>query len=97
MLDPISSSLDNGDILASEFAAKTLAASERPLRQIVQFATAAGVPVPALYSALAWLDARRCPVLGANLIQGQRDLFGAHTFERIDQAGVFHHDWDDQA
>ncbi|MFI3213191.1 MAG: hypothetical protein R3Y24_07595 [Eubacteriales bacterium] len=52
-----------------------------------------GVPTPTISSALMYLDQLQAPLLGANLIQGQRDYFGAHTFQRIDREGVFHHEW----
>ncbi len=54
-----------------------------------------GVPVPALSSALSYYDSYRTAVLPANLLQGQRDYFGAHTFERTDKAKgkFFHVDW----
>lgn len=81
------------DLLAAPFAAGLLAAAEEPLRRIVRLAVAAAVPVPAFSAAVAYLDGLRAPRLGANLIQAQRDLFGAHTFERIDRPGSFHRDW----
>jgi 6-phosphogluconate dehydrogenase len=49
--------------------------------------------VPAMSAALAYYDAYRTKRLPANLIQAQRDYFGAHTFERIDRPGTFHHPW----
>jgi len=49
--------------------------------------------MPAMSASLAYFDAYRAASLPANLIQAQRDYFGAHTFERIDQAGVFHAQW----
>ncbi|ARO13975.1 6-phosphogluconate dehydrogenase [Ketogulonicigenium robustum] len=63
------------------------------LRKVVAKAAAAGVPVPALSSALAYFDDLRRGRGAANLIQGQRDFFGAHTFRRLDREGVFHHIW----
>ena len=58
-------------------------------------ATAAklGVPAPAFSSALAYFDSYRRGRLPANLIQAQRDYFGAHTYERTDKTGVFHTEW----
>jgi 6-phosphogluconate dehydrogenase len=55
-----------------------------------------GIPLPALSSALAFFDGYRCSSLPANLLQAQRDYFGAHTYERIDQprGTFFHTDWD---
>ncbi|MGN6084679.1 NADP-dependent phosphogluconate dehydrogenase [Trinickia sp.] len=63
------------------------------LREIVVAAVKAGVPVPAFASAVAYFDAYRSERLPANLVQAQRDFFGAHTFERIDREGSFHATW----
>ncbi len=63
------------------------------LRDIVVAAVTAGVPVPAFASAIAYFDAYRSERLPANLVQAQRDFFGAHTFERIDRDGSFHANW----
>jgi 6-phosphogluconate dehydrogenase len=49
--------------------------------------------VPAFSSAIAYFDGYRSERLPANLVQAQRDFFGAHTFERIDKPGSFHADW----
>lgn len=65
------------------------------LREVVTQATAQGVPVPALSSALAFYDSLRSARLPANLIQAQRDFFGAHTYERTDRprGEFFHTNW----
>jgi 6-phosphogluconate dehydrogenase len=63
------------------------------LREVVTQAVAMGVPVPAFSSAIAYFDAYRSERLPANLVQAQRDFFGAHTFERIDKPGSFHANW----
>jgi 6-phosphogluconate dehydrogenase len=63
------------------------------LREVVATAVKAGVPVPCFSSAIAYFDSYRAERLPANLIQAQRDLFGAHTFERTDDKGSFHADW----
>jgi 6-phosphogluconate dehydrogenase len=60
---------------------------------VSRIATALGVPCPALYSSLAYFEGLRTSRLPANLIAAQRDLFGAHTFERVDREGSFHHQW----
>jgi 6-phosphogluconate dehydrogenase len=62
---------------------------------VVSTAIGAGLPVPAYASALTYFDGMRSERLPANLIQAQRDYFGAHTFERTDQmrGSFFHHDW----
>ncbi len=62
-------------------------------REMIASAARHGVPVPALMSALAYYDACRSATLPANLLQAQRDYFGAHTYERVDRPGVFHTPW----
>lgn len=52
-----------------------------------------GVPLPAFAASLAYFDGYRSAWLPQNLIQAQRDLFGAHTFERTDKQGMFHAQW----
>lgn len=63
------------------------------LRRTVAFGITCGLPIPALANAASYIDATRSPLLGANLIQGLRDDFGAHTYQRTDREGAFHHDW----
>jgi len=63
------------------------------LRDVVVAAVKAGVPVPAFSSAIAYFDSYRSANLPANLVQAQRDFFGAHTFERTDKKGSFHANW----
>jgi 6-phosphogluconate dehydrogenase len=72
---------------------QALASAQQALREVVQTAAAAGIPVPALSASLAYYDAYRSARLPANLTQGQRDYFGAHTYRRIDRDGVFHTEW----
>jgi 6-phosphogluconate dehydrogenase len=62
-------------------------------RQVVSSAIQIGIPVPALSAALAYYDGYRSAQLPHNLLQAQRDYFGAHTYERLDEEGVFHTDW----
>ena len=68
-------------------------------RRVIALATAAGVPVPSLSAAVAYFDSYRSEVLPANLIQAQRDYFGAHTYERTDRpAGeMYHYSWYEEA
>ena len=84
------------DLMRAEFFAGALRESEQAWRRVVSSAVRAGIPAPAYASALAYFDAMRSKRLPANLIQAQRDFFGAHTFERIDRprGEFFHHDWD---
>ncbi|WP_134702369.1 NADP-dependent phosphogluconate dehydrogenase [Ammoniphilus sp. YIM 78166] len=62
-------------------------------RRVVSTAITIGVPVPAFSSALAYFDSYRSERLPANLLQAQRDYFGAHTYQRIDKEGTFHTQW----
>lgn len=62
-------------------------------RKVVSTAIGYGLPVPAFSSAIAYFDSYRSEFLPANLLQAQRDYFGAHTFERVDKEGVFHFKW----
>ena len=67
---------------------------QEDLRQVVCQAAELGVPAPGLMVSLGYLDAYRSAWLPANLIQAQRDYFGAHTYERIDAKGTFHTVWE---
>jgi 6-phosphogluconate dehydrogenase len=62
-------------------------------RHVVRTAVELGIPVPATAASLNYYDSYRTARLPANLIQGQRDYFGAHTYERIDRPGTFHTEW----
>ena len=62
-------------------------------REVVSVAAVNGVPVPAFMSALAYFDGYRSANLPANLLQGQRDYFGAHTYQRVNKEGKFHTQW----
>ena len=66
---------------------------QEAVREVVVTAVQAGIPVPTFSSALAYSDSHRSEVLPANLIQAQRDYFGAHTYNRVDKPGVFHFEW----
>jgi 6-phosphogluconate dehydrogenase len=70
-----------------------LAAAQEPWRRVVARAIEAGVPAPAFSAALAYYDGYRQARSPANLIQGLRDYFGAHTYHRTDREGVFHTRW----
>ncbi|WP_368646068.1 NADP-dependent phosphogluconate dehydrogenase [Alkalibacterium putridalgicola] len=66
---------------------------QQSVRDLVGLAVQAGVPVPAFSSAIAYYDSYRSERLPANIIQAQRDYFGAHTYQRVDKEGTFHFDW----
>jgi len=63
------------------------------IRDVVSLAVKSGVPVPSLSAAVTYYDSYRSEVLPANLLQAQRDYFGAHTYERNDRPGSFHYSW----
>jgi 6-phosphogluconate dehydrogenase len=80
-------------LLARNLSRKVMEHQE-DLRQVVCHAATLGVPIPGLMVSLGYLDAYRSAWLPANLIQAQRDYFGAHTYERIDAKGTFHTEWE---
>ena len=69
---------------------------QEPLRTVITTAVELGIPVPGLMASLAYYDGLRSPWLPANLIQAQRDYFGAHTYKRVDGPGIFHTQWKTQ-
>ncbi len=81
------------NLLLDPNLAKKIMAHQENLRKVVCTASALGVPAPGLMVSLAYLDSYRSAWLPANLIQAQRDYFGAHSYERIDKKGVFHTQW----
>ncbi len=78
----------NGEI------AKALASAQGDLRPIVRSSADWGIVASALMASLAYYDGYRSAWLPANLIQAQRDYFGAHTYERVDEKGIFHTEWE---
>ncbi|MGH1477146.1 MAG: NADP-dependent phosphogluconate dehydrogenase [Geminicoccales bacterium] len=81
------------NLLLDPYFADLIERAQPAWREIVCLATRQGIPVPAFSSALAYYDSYRAPRLPANLIQAQRDYFGAHTYERTDKDGTFHTGW----
>lgn len=81
-------------LLAEPFRAQ-IEERQSAWRTVIQMAVGTGIPVPGMAAALAYFDAYRTARLPANLTQAQRDYFGAHTYRRIDQDGVFHTEWED--
>ena len=76
---------------------RKLAAGQASWRRIISLAAESGVACPCFMSALSYYDSYRAAMLPANLLQAQRDYFGAHTFERTDspRGESFHVDWPD--
>ncbi|MGX7200432.1 NADP-dependent phosphogluconate dehydrogenase [Enterococcus nangangensis] len=83
--------LDN--LMMDEYFKDITAKYHQSLRDVVSLAVQAGIPTPAFSSAIAYYDSYRSENLPANLIQAQRDYFGAHTYQRKDQEGTFHYNW----
>jgi 6-phosphogluconate dehydrogenase len=86
---------DLTNLLLDPFFKKAIKSCVRSWRKVVSAAVRKGIPVPAFSTALAFFDGLRCERLPANLLQAQRDYFGAHTYERIDQprGQYFHTNW----
>jgi 6-phosphogluconate dehydrogenase len=83
------------NLLLDPFFTETISASQQALRNVVGEAVKNGIPTPALSAALAYYDGYRCENLPANLLQAQRDYFGAHQYERLDKprGTYFHTNW----
>jgi len=81
------------NLLLAPYFTEAIERAQAGWRQAIETAVQLGVPTPAFSSALAYYDGYRRDRLPANLLQAQRDYFGAHTFERVDQPGAFHEDW----
>ena len=81
------------NLLLDKEVAGLLQAKKHNLVAVIIHATQTGFPVSALMTSLCYLEAYRCEFLPTNLIQAQRDYFGAHTYQRVDQPGVFHTEW----
>ena len=85
------------NLLLDEYFLDITAKYQQSVRDIVSLAVQSGVPSPTFSSAIAYFDSYRTADLPANIIQGQRDYFGAHTYLRKDREGVFHYDWYSEA
>ncbi|CAL4319097.1 NADP-dependent phosphogluconate dehydrogenase [Buchnera aphidicola] len=91
--DAYSKDKDIVNLLLTPYFLKIANLYESSLRKIVISSVEYGIPVPAFSSAIAYYDSYRSELLPANLIQAQRDFFGAHTYKRIDKDGIFHTKW----
>ncbi|WP_066462263.1 NADP-dependent phosphogluconate dehydrogenase [Sanguibacter suarezii] len=80
-------------LLADPYFTEKVGEGVSAWRRIVSLAALNGVPTPAFASSLSYYDGVRAERLPANLIQAQRDFFGAHTYQRVDKPGVFHTEW----
>jgi 6-phosphogluconate dehydrogenase len=86
---------DLANLLLDPYFNKTVKKAQANWRKVVSLAAECGVPAPTFFSALSYYDSYRSARLPANLLQAQRDYFGAHTYERVDQprGKFFHVDW----
>jgi 6-phosphogluconate dehydrogenase len=98
-LGKIKEAFDNNpsitNLLLDPFFKEKVEKAQNGWRNVVSAAVSSGIPVPAISSALAYFDGYRCEKLPANLLQAQRDYFGAHTYERTDKprGEFFHTNW----
>jgi 6-phosphogluconate dehydrogenase len=81
------------NLMLDDYFMDITAKYQQALRDVVAIAVQAGIPVPTFSSAIAYYDSYRAERLPANIIQAQRDYFGAHTYERTDREGIFHYSW----
>jgi len=91
--DAYAKSPDLPNLMLAPFFQQALASAQQPWRTVVKHAIDQGVPIPAFASSLAYYDGYRRARGPANLIQGLRDYFGAHTYHRVDREGSFHTRW----
>jgi 6-phosphogluconate dehydrogenase len=87
------------NLMLAPYFSQALQAGQTQWREVIALAVRSGIPVPAFSSALAYFDGYRSARLPTNLLQAQRDYFGAHTYERTDQprGQFFHLDWSSEA
>jgi 6-phosphogluconate dehydrogenase len=85
------------NLLLDPYFCSQIAGAQENWRRVVALGAEFGIPMPCFSSALAYYDGYRAERLPQNLLQGQRDFFGAHTYERVDQprGKFFHIDWPD--
>jgi 6-phosphogluconate dehydrogenase len=86
---------DLQNLLLDQFFTQKIEVSQAGWRRVIASAVTNGIPVPCLTAGLNYYDGYRCERLPANLLQAQRDYFGAHTYERIDKprGEFFHTNW----
>jgi 6-phosphogluconate dehydrogenase len=97
LLDDIASAFEAGpelpNLLLTPVFRETVLDSQFAWREVAKTAIDLGIPMMATSASLAYFDAYRSERLPANLIQAQRDFFGAHTYRRVDKEGIFHTQW----
>jgi 6-phosphogluconate dehydrogenase len=93
IMDAFKANPDLANLMLDDYFAEAVNNSSQQLRHVISTAIAFGIPTPAMNAALSYIDTLRQPKLPADLIQGLRDYFGAHTYERVDREGTFHTEW----
>lgn len=81
------------NLLLDPYFKEIVESYQNALREIIALAVQNGIPVPCFSAALSYYDSYRTETLPANLLQAQRDYFGAHTYQRVDREGIFHTNW----
>jgi 6-phosphogluconate dehydrogenase len=81
------------NLLLDDYFKEIVGQYQQEWRNVVITAAASGIPIPGLASALCYYDSYRAAELPMNLLQAQRDYFGAHTYQRVDKEGIFHTQW----
>ena len=81
------------NLLLDPYFKEAVESNQAAWRYVVATAAQVGIPAPAFSAALSYYDGYRSERLPQNLLQAQRDYFGSHTYERIDEEGVFHSEW----
>ena len=98
LLDPVRAAFqsqpDLKNLMVAPYFSKLLNKTAGSARRAVKASSESGTPIPAFSNTLAYFDGYRSKRLPANLLQAQRDYFGAHTYRRIDKEGKFHTEWD---
>jgi 6-phosphogluconate dehydrogenase len=98
LLDPIRAAFRENpglkNMMLAPYFSKLINRTCDSLREVVRTSQHLGVPCPAFSNSLVYIDSYRQKRLPANLLQAQRDYFGAHTYRRIDKEGTFHTEWD---
>lgn len=91
--DAYTKNADLMNLLLDDYFLNITKEYHQSVREVVSLAVKNGIPVPTFTAAITYFDAYRCQTLPANLIQAQRDYFGAHTYKRVDKEGTFHYEW----
>ncbi len=91
--DAYNENADIANLLLAPYFKKIADEYQQALRDVVSYGVRNGIPTPTFSAAISYYDSYRSAVLPANLIQAQRDYFGAHTYKRTDKEGIFHTEW----